>query len=429
MGSGRGVEVRGHSIRIGFTFDGEYVKERLTANGQALPPTPKNIAYAERVAATVRDRIRHGTFVLADFFPDSPRAAGAKQEKLTVSKLAELYLASVEGLSPATVSQYANAINNTWVPMLGPATEVDSLSSAAVASKIGAHPWASAKLRNNYLIPLRRMFALHFTGKRREDNPLAEVKNSRTKKKLPDPLTLAERDAILADMAKHYDERVHAYFQFAFFTGMRPEELIALQWGDIDVRHQVARVQRVKTFKGCEREETKTKQDRDVDLCEPALAALKTMEKYTKAKGADSPVFEHPELRKPWHDERSQRDTYWKPSLRRCGIRARRAYATRHTFCTALCMAGVNPMYVAAQAGHSIQVLFDSYARWLSRNETGSERLRAALALLPTDFPRPQEPETENPGNPLHDNELPGSVFGRRNWIRTNDPHHVKVVL
>lgn len=115
MGSGRGVEVRGHSIRIGFTFDGEYVKERLTANGQALPPTPKNIAYAERVAATVRDRIRHGTFVLADFFPDSPRAAGAKQEKLTVSKLAELYLASVEGLSPATVSQYANAINNTWV--------------------------------------------------------------------------------------------------------------------------------------------------------------------------------------------------------------------------------------------------------------------------------------------------------------------------
>ncbi|WP_092943050.1 hypothetical protein [Roseateles sp. YR242] len=65
----------------------------------------------------------------------------------------------------------------------------------------------------------------------------------------------------------------------------------------------------------------------------------------------------------------------------------RRAYATRHTYCTALCMAGVNPMYVATQAGHSIQVLFDSYARWLARNDTGTERLRAALALLPTNFP------------------------------------------
>ncbi|SEK31217.1 hypothetical protein SAMN05216359_101385 [Roseateles sp. YR242] len=50
-------------------------------------------------------------------------------------------------------------------------------------------------------------------------------------------------------------------------------------------------------------------------------------------------------------------------------------------------MAGVNPMYVATQAGHSIQVLFDSYARWLARNDTGTERLRAALALLPTNFP------------------------------------------
>lgn len=110
-----------------------------------------------------------------------------------------------------------------------------------------------------------------------------------------------------------------------------------------------------------------------------------------------------------WHDERSQRDHYWKPALKRLGIRDRRSYATRHTYCTVALMGGVNPAYIAAQAGHSVKQLLDDYARWIG-GDGGRERaaMRAAMGggvpKVPQEFP-------ENP-----------AVIGRRDWTRTNLP-------
>ena len=82
-------------------------------------------------------------------------------------------------------------------------------------------------------------------------------------------------------MAKHYDPRVVAYFTVAFYTGMRPEELIALRWEDIDWRHAIARVQRVRTSRGSERDGSKTHAERDVDLVPEVIAALKAMKPFT----------------------------------------------------------------------------------------------------------------------------------------------------
>ena len=38
-------------------------------------------------------------------------------------------------------------------------------------------------------------------------------------------------------------------------------------------------------------------------------------------------------------------------------------------------------------------------------------------------------PKTKKPRKTLNRNNLRGHLFGRRDWTRTNDPHHVKVVL
>ena len=59
-----------------------------------------------------------------------------------------------------------------------------------------------------------------------------------------------EAELVLDDMRKHYDEQVWNYFEFAFFTGLRPEEQIALRWSDLDTRLNTIRIQRAKTFKG-----------------------------------------------------------------------------------------------------------------------------------------------------------------------------------
>lgn len=386
--NGDGVEIRPSSIRLFFVDpEGAHRRETLTINGAPMKPTQANIAHARRVAIRLRQAIEAGTFTWADFFPDSPRAKTAPAQAdpaATFGKLAGMWLESRGQLTPATRGQYRNAIK-AWTELLGADTPIEALTHKLLAHKLGKHPWASAKLFNNYLIPLRGIFAFEYSGPRALQNPMIGIENRKVQRKLPDPLTIAERDRILADMRKHYDPRIAAYFQFAFFTGMRPEEIIALQWADIDWHGRKLRVQRVRTYMGSERDETKTYLQREVDLVPQAIEALQIMKPRTFMKrddeGNEADVFENPVTGRRWHDERSQRDHYWHPTLKRLGIRRRRPYCTRHTYCTVALMAGVNPAYIAAQAGHSQKMLMEVYARWTPQNDGGRERERLAAAM------------------------------------------------
>lgn len=52
--------------------------------------------------------------------------------------------------------------------------------------------------------------------------------------------------------------------------------------------------------------------------------------------------------------------------MRKLGIRQRRMYDTRHTYATMCLMSGMNPAFIAAQLGHSVQVLLSTYAKWIN---------------------------------------------------------------
>jgi len=391
--NGSGVEIREASIRLAFSIGGRAHRETLTSGGKPIAPTAANIKHAHRVIAQIRAEIRAGTFELARHFPDSPRAQQQPAEVRTFSKLATAWLATKGELTAATRGQYENAVE-VWKGLLGAEAPVECLTHEVIATKIGGHPWASPKLLNNYLIPLRGILGLHYRGALATLDPMIGVENRRVVKRPPDPLTAEERDLILADLKKRHDVRIWAYFAAAFFTGMRPEELIALRWEDVDWRRQQLRVQRVRTFKGSERAGTKTHTVRDVDLVPQAIEALRAMRPFTELKrdddGHEIDLFENPVTGRPWHDERSQRDHYWKPSLKRLGIRQRRAYCTRHTWCTVALMAGVNPAYIAAQAGHSMQMLLQVYARWIPGADGGSQKRLLAKAMTGITLESPQ---------------------------------------
>lgn len=425
---GSGVEVRENSIRLTFVIDGESCRETLRAGGKPLAPTPANIKYANRLAADIRRRLEIGTFDYAEFFPDSPKAE--QETPNTFGALAQLWLDSKGQLEAATRDQYATAVR-FWKELLGETSLMANLTYQVLSARIGKHPWPSPKAHNNYLIALRGIFDFEYSGRRSGENPMIGIKNLKVVKKLPDPLTADERDRILADMWERYDARVWAYFAFAFYTGMRPEEIIALRWSDIDFRTGIARIQRVRTFKGTERDGSKTHAERDVDLVAKAMDALAMMKPYTFMKrdeaGEEVDIFENPVTSRPWHDERSQREHYWQPSLKRLGIRRRRPYSTRHAYCTVALMRGVNPAYIANQAGHSVKMLLEKYARWIPGADGGSERrlLEAAMAADYQNSSPDLPQETKAFAKLLKTMEN----LGRHDWTRTNDPYHVKVVL
>lgn len=385
---GSGVEIRDSSIRIQFVLNGETLRERVTINGKSIPPTPANIKYATRLADEVRRKISAEMFTFAEFFPDSIRAKAEAEEPNSFGKLADLWLESCGKLAAATRDQYATAVR-FWKNMFGESKRIQDITYKVCAAKIGGYPWSSAKTHNNYLIALRGIMSLEYRGANAVNNPLNGIENMEMVKKLPDPLSIEERDAILQDIQTRYDERVYAYFIFMFFSGMRPEEAIALRWSDVDWNNGTVRVQRVRTFKGSQRDGSKTNAERDVDLLPQATHALEIMKKYTfmlkverkEDQDTAADIFQNPVTGKPWHDERSQRDTYWKPCLKRLGIRWRRAYNTRHTFATAALMTGVPPAYIADQLGHSVKMLLDRYHRWIPGNDKGSAKAILLAAM------------------------------------------------
>jgi integrase len=160
-------------------------------------------------------------------------------------------------------------------------------------------------------------------------------------------------------------------------------------------------VQRVRTFKGSEREGSKTNVVRDVDLVPQALAALQIMERYTRDKkqedGRPMDIFQNPLTGKAWHDERSQRDTYWRPALTRLGIRWRTPYCCRHTAASVALMAGVPAPYIAKQLGHSIKILLEVYADWIPDNDQGRAKslLKAAMLVVSNDVDEKNPPSSE----------------------------------
>lgn len=414
---GSGVEVREKSIRIHFVFEGPQKETLRNAGGKPLLPTPANERAAHRLADAVKRALDSGTFTWDEYFPHSAKCKSKIPD--TLGYVGQLWLQSKGQLTDNTLYQYEQALE-LWWEILGKQTFMKDLTYQVLAAKIGAYNWSSPKRQSNAMIPLRGVMDFHYIGPNSAHNPMQYLKNPKITKKLPDPLTAEERDKILADIRKNYDERVYAYFLWMFFTGMRPEEAIALKWSDIDENSASCRIQRVRTFKGSEREGTKTHAERDVDLVDEAMYALQIMKKYTFMKrtqqGEPVDVFENPVTKKPWHDDRSQRDHYFKPALRRAGVRYRRAYVTRHTFATIALMSEIKTAYIAQQLGHSVRVLLETYARWVPKADGGTEkeRMRRAMASSNSSPVLPQESDTASNGL------IPKEVTGRRNWIRTN---------
>ena len=70
-------------------------------------------------------------------------------------------------------------------------------------------------------------------------------------------------------------------------------------------------------------------------------------------------------------------------------------------------------------------MLLEVYARWIPGGDGGTERQRlAAVMASPNSSPEVPQPDAET-SKSVSAKER----FGRRDWTRTNDPHHVKVVL
>lgn len=362
---GRGVrKVSESSVEITFTFKGVRCRETIK-----IEPTAAGLKRAERHRAVILDAIEKGCFDYAVTFPTSPRRlifSDFTGDVQTVAAYLDNWLMQESlHLKASTAKDYSNSVN-IWIAAFGKLM-LSELKRPLLRDWCRDYP-ASNKRITNLLSVLRIALKQAVDDELIQSNPLHDW-TFRKKENCPDesertaidPFTTAEREQILAVL----DGQARNLVKFAFWTGLRTSELVALRWSDVDFSGRVVHVQRAFTQAASVHEVTKTiSSNRDVRLLDPALDALTQQKEFTFTVG--DIVFQNPRTNEPWSGDQAIRKTLWIPALEKAGVNYRYPYQTRHTFASMMLSGGENPMWVAKMMGHADwSMIRRRYGKWI----------------------------------------------------------------
>jgi integrase len=172
-------------------------------------------------------------------------------------------------------------------------------------------------------------------------------------------------------------DRLHALYVVAVTAGLRPSEMFALRWSDVDLEAGTLRVNRA--LSGGEFVAPKTPRSRrKIELSNTARAALRShrkrqLEEQIKKAGLwkDHGLVFPSTVGTPLSHRNVVRS--FKARLKRAGLPAEtRLYDLRHTCATLLLNSNVHPKYVQELLGHaSIAQTLDTYSHVLEGMDGG----------------------------------------------------------
>jgi integrase len=233
---GSGVEIHGSAIRLSFTLDGKRKRELLMLNDKPMLPTATNMKYAHRIAQEIRERIRHSTFSMAEYFP----ASGAG-DILTVKGWLDKWL-NAQKIADSTRIHYTNVVN-FWNKTIADkekkipvgALALRALKPSHLLTAIAQRPDLTGKTVNNYVSVMRQALDLAVADKIIHENPAHTIPRAKHQEPPPDPFSRDEAEAIIADMASHYPEQIYNMVEAWFFTGLRTSEVYGQRWPNVDL--------------------------------------------------------------------------------------------------------------------------------------------------------------------------------------------------
>ena len=372
-----GVTPHRDRIQIRFSWRGKELRPTLD-----LKPTAANLKHAARIRERILADIRTGTLNLAEYFPDYKFADEHATDTLgrTFRQWADLWAElSARTLEDSTLRIYKRHLKAYWVTPFGdePPKAITHERVLRHLAKLAAEHFderagriikpLSRKTQNNILIPLRGVFALACKADPHLQDPTEGIDNLKIQSGNPDPFAPDEIEVILHTLKEKYGETYADYFEFACYAGLRPSEQIALLWQDVDLRSGTIKVRRARVL-AKDKERTKTTYEREVELNAKAEAVIERQRARTQLAGDH--VFRNPATGRPWNDEQEQRRV-WVIALRTAKIRYRPPKECRDTSVTIALMAGADPVWVAKQHGHSVQVMLKDYAKWIPKADRG----------------------------------------------------------
>lgn len=266
--------------------------------------------------------------------------------ELTVSRLRAWQTEQIRaGVSPGTIHKcrtvLSSVLRHAAESEAIPANPLSLVRAPKSKHREAVQPLSPAtveKLRAFMLDPPARVIAASHPGQRRRRRYALDPPG--------EPATW-QRDALIVSLLA--------------YSGLRPGELRALRWSDI--QQQTILVQRAANPDGSIKA-TKTGRRRSVRLLAPLAQDLR---EYRLAIGRPSSgtLLLRDGNGEPWDKNAWQvwRADRWIPACRGIGLSPTpRPYDLRHSFASLLLAEGRQPLYVVRQMGHSLAILLETYA-------------------------------------------------------------------
>ncbi len=348
-----------------------------------MPAEQRGSAYRTRTGWGVRwyengeRRFRSGfaskSAALAYFRDDVGRDGGMVRSDLTLADFAERFLAAhAAEVDPRTIRTLRERL-------VRPLAEFGDRSLDDLGRSVADLAAWQATLPSGYRPKILGAFGQVLdravAWKMIRENPvrLARTGKRRVQRRREiEPFTRNEVDLLARELGPLYGPMV----VFAAETGLRPGELAALEWRDVDRDAAIVYVRRV--VAGGRVKEPKTERSRRrVPLTARAAAVLDATPRridtrliFPSARGGS--IDMHNFARRDWH-----------PALEAAGLTRRRVYDLRHSFASNALAAGISLYELSRYMGASVRVLEMHYAHLIKDAEdTARAKLDAHAATV-----------------------------------------------
>jgi integrase len=371
------VQIRSSNNRLQLRFSYEGIRHCLSLG---LQDTKENRKAAQAKAKLIESDIAYDRFDILKYKRSHVLSALTSSEPL--SQLDEVWLKFIEfkrgQCSPSTMEQMYKVFSSymgklptydlersgevfDWI-----ARKVPPDSAKRLLTRLSACcKWAmqSGLIDSNPFQGLASQIILPKGSKGDEIDPFTAEERNRI-------LEALKTDASCSKFSRVKHSHYWAYIYFAFYTGARTSEIIALQWRHIELEATPIDEQTilgrirfedavVESADGrVQKKGLKTQERREFPINRQLYQFLMSI----RPEGARSKDLLFCAPNGGWLHTSNFSRRVWKPLLEGLGIRHRKVYACRHTFITLALQAGMPIPDIAQLVGNSPKVILDHYA-------------------------------------------------------------------
>lgn len=393
-----GVYVRDDVVSIRFRYKGHQPRELN------LPASAKTIKLAAQKLGAVQLDIQIGAFSYSKHFPNSPWCERFgevnKVGRMFVTAAADYLKWARVKVGGQTFDTYRRVVDNKLVPRFGGKLVADInrplltdyIMELGMTTDEEGDFYYCLKTIRNILTPLRNILDREAdTEHSIQSNPADGIKIDKFlpkavceyEKPPPHPYDFQERAALIALADPHIKQLLNIWAG----TGLRAQEIFALQWSEIDEKAGHLFVCRVVDGNGQIRNSTKTIEGRRYVKLDAGVTdvrgALKRQRELTGDR-KDGFVFINPVTGERWNKVGTIANSQWTTLCGAAGVEYRGPNQMRHTYASERITRGDSAWDIAPQMGHkNPEMLYRHYGKMLEKAAPEvAKKLRAHLRLV-----------------------------------------------